>query len=218
MARGPTIPLAKPPKDAVEIFQRTPPWWARWVLALVAVDTMVTTSMMELTWFHWGTMEPKAKTSGEISNGDAEELEFVPRPYSLRSVACFMHFATGCGIAGALLATRSRIVRSIHLLHPLRRKGEPRHPRIYVSTASMPFGKGASWPMHSAALVADSHKLNMQLQTSSHGRWLIDPRGATVEGKPVPKDPIEAQRRFCEVWNRHGCISQSPNTGRKTRK
>lgn len=163
--------------------------------------------MMEFTWFHWGTMEPKAKSSTDISTGDSEELEFVPRPYAVRSVACFMHFATGCGVAGALLATRSRMIRSIHVLKAARTTPNSKpQSRILVETASMPLGKGAVWPLPPCKIVVGSNPAYLQLQTATHGRWAMNMRGPTLQGisGEQPKNAEEAQKMFLAAWRKFG--------------
>ncbi|KAF8220575.1 hypothetical protein L208DRAFT_1539037 [Tricholoma matsutake] len=38
------------------LFQRVPPWWARWSLGLIACDIFMTGSVIELTWNHWSTL------------------------------------------------------------------------------------------------------------------------------------------------------------------
>ena len=139
------------------------------------------TSAMELSWNHW-TVAPDHK---EDATNEIETLpepdERVLQPIWRRSAFCFVHFLSGCAVAGSILAARSRVVRSItvsqHSTKPMAGL------RLYLETAGHPLHHGHEIYFKRCTLLEMRNK-RLFFEVKDYGRWFLDLRGASATLSP----------------------------------
>lgn len=101
------------------------------------------------------------------------------QPVWKRSVFCLVHFMSGCVVAGSILATRSRVVRSITFSQPS--TNPTAGPRLYLETAGHPLNHGYEIYLKRCKLVQWKNR-QLSLEVKDHGRWLLNLPGASING------------------------------------
>ena len=220
--RRSSLPLAVVPipKKQVQftLFKKTPPWWARWALVLVTLDLMVafvfllwkkkknlrlslvihfySTAAIEVTW-NW----PVAPDHKKDVTNEKEMVSESNKPVSQkvwRSAFCLIHFMSGCAVAGSILAFRSRVVRSISVSQ--RSTNPTVGLRLYLETAGHPLHHGHEIFLKRCKLVESMNK-QLSIEVKDHGRWLLNLRGASINGAPATLSP---SLNFTILWWRLG--------------
>jgi len=181
--RRPSLPVVSIPRRVQPaLFKQNPPWWARWALVLVALDVMVATSAIELTWNCWTMPLDRQKDTSKGTEMPIPEFESdrpVLQPVWRRSLFCLVHFMSGCVVAGSILAGRSRVVRSITVSQ---RSTNPMVGlRLYLETAGHPLNHGYEIYLKRCKVVEWKNK-QLSLEVKDHGRWLLNLRGASING------------------------------------
>ncbi|KAF8814665.1 hypothetical protein BYT27DRAFT_7129537 [Phlegmacium glaucopus] len=188
--RRPSFPVVSIPKQTHPVlFKQNPPWWARWALVLVSLDVMVATSAIELTWNYW-SITPDTSAKGTETPNDhpvpssESDGQRVLQPVWRRGAFCLLHFMSGCVVAGSILAARSRVVRSITIpkLSTTTIGGPMVGPRLYLETAGHPLNHGYEIYLERCKLSESKNKQQLSFEVKDHGRWLLDLRGASING------------------------------------
>ena len=127
-------------------------------------------------------------------------LQIIPPGHVLvpawkRALSGSLFIISGIVVAANILATRSRIVRSISYF---RTPGMP--PSIYVQTASHPMRLGNSYAVKDCSL-APSSKDQLMLEIKDRGKWVLDMRGAKIANKLAPEDRTLARSTMLRTWN-----------------
>ena len=213
--RRPSLTIVPIPKQVQPpLFKKNPPWWARWALVLVAVDVMTASvfltskklcllipfysgSAMELTWNYWTVSPDRKKDATNKTGALSEPYKPVLQPVWMRSAFCLLHFMSGCAIAGYILAFRSRIVRSITV--PQRSTNPTVGLRLYLETAGHPPHHGHEINLKRCTLV-ESTKKQLFIEVNGHGRWLLNFRGASINGAPAALSPSLNYDSMLEAW------------------
>ncbi|KAF8155993.1 hypothetical protein B0H34DRAFT_715723 [Crassisporium funariophilum] len=194
--RSPKLPIVPvPTQSTAALYYRKAPWWARWALVLVALDVMAATSAMEITWNHWTVPSPTNSAREESTNDTADEV--ILQPLWKRGPACMLHFMSGCVVAGSILAFRSRVVRSVSIVQTS--KAANTAPRVYVQTASHPPNFGHEFPLRWCLLKKRSDA-QLIFDVQNQGRWLLDMRGASINGRPPSAAPEVARTSMLGAW------------------
>ena len=164
------------------------------------------TSAIELTWNNW-TVTPNHKKDATIETEMVSESdEPVLQPVWKRSAFCFIHFLSGCAVAGSILAFRSRVVRSISVsqisTNPMV------DLRLYLETAGHPHHHGHEVSFKRCTLVGSTNK-QLFIEVKDHGRWLLNLRGASINGAPAVLSPSLNYDSMIKAWQ---IIRQRSNT------
>lgn len=139
------------------------------------------TSTIEITW-NWPVAPNHKKDASNETEMVSESDTPVLQPVWRRSAFCFVQFMSGCAVAGNLLATRSRIVRSITVAQ---RSTNPMVGlRLYLETAGHPLHHGHEISLKQCQLVESVNK-QLSIEVNDHGRWLLNLRGASINGAPA---------------------------------
>ena len=174
------------------------------------------TSAIELTWNWTVAPDPKKDASNEtetLSESDKRVLQPVWR----RSVYCLIHFMSGCAVAGSILAARSRVVRSISVSQ---RSTNPMVGlRLYLETAGHPLHHGHDINLKRCSLVEPMNK-QLSLEVNDHGRWLLNLRGASINGAPATLSPSLNHDSIVKAWQiiRQRPSDTSPSTSKVPKK
>ena len=170
------------------------------------------TSAIELTWNHW-TVAPNHKKDATVETEMVSESdEPVLQPVWKRGGFCFIHFMSGCAVAGSILAFRSRIVRSITVSQIL--TNPTVDLRLYLETAGHPQHHGHEVPLKRCTLVGSTNK-QLSIEVKDHGRWLLNLRGASVNGAPAVLSPSLNHDSMIKAWQ---IIRQRSNSFSSTSK
>jgi hypothetical protein len=156
------------------------------------------TTGMEVTW-NW-KVAPNHKKDATIETEMASESdEPVLQPIWRRSAFCFVHFMSGCAVAGYILAYRSRIVRSITVS---KRSTNPKAGlRLYLETAGHPLHHGNEISLKRCTLVESMNK-QLSIEVEGHGRWFLDLRGASINGAPPVLSPSVNYDSIIKAWQK----------------
>lgn len=124
----------------------------------------------------------------------------------MRSAACLIHFLSGCAVAGSILATRSRVVRSMTVVsqHPT---NSTAGPRLYLETAGHPENYGYEIYLKRCKLVEWKNN-RLSLEVKGQGRWLLDMRGASINGASVYAAPSLSRDYMLRAWQ----MARQPDT------
>lgn len=118
-------------------------------------------------------------TNSSSEKVQAESKGPVMQPIWRRSAFCFLHFMSGCVVAGGILAARSRVVRSItvsqHSADPMVGR------RLYLETAGHPINHGYEIYLKRCKLMEWKNR-QLSFEVKDHGRWLLNLRGASING------------------------------------
>ena len=153
----------------------------------------------------------------EATNGTemvSESDEPVLQPVWLRSTFCFLHFMSGCAVAGSILATRSRVVRSITVSQ---RSTNPMVGlRLYLETANHPRCHGHEVFLKRCNLVELTNK-QLFIEVKGHGRWPLNLRGASINGAPATLSPSLNYDSMIKAWQliRQRSSNTLPSTSKK---
>ncbi|CAA7267278.1 unnamed protein product [Cyclocybe aegerita] len=200
-----------PTGNSVKIFEQKPPAWARWALALVAVDIMVSTSAVDIVWNTWGTPAPPSDDDPRPTNPENGD-EVVPpkmvlRPAWQRASTGVLFFISGFAVAGFVLAARSRLVNSLTYVRGPR-------PQIFLQTPNHHPNYGLQFALKDCSLIPGNSE-QMVLDTRTQGRWVLNVRGAILNGRPGPMEKERARSKLISTWKSiQG--STTPFTRRKT--
>ena len=141
------------------------------------------TSAVELTWNCW-TIPPDPNNKKDSLNGTETSVSSesdgpVMQPAWRRGAFCFIHFLSGCVVAGSILAARSRVVRSVTVSQ--RSKDPMVAPRLYLETASHPINHGYEIYLKRCKLIECKNR-QLSFEVKDHGRWLLNLPGASING------------------------------------
>ena len=140
------------------------------------------TSTIEITW-NWPVAPNHKKDASNETEMVSESDTPVLQPVWRRSAFCFVQFMSGCAVAGNLLATRSRIVRSITVAQ---RSTNPMVGlQLYLETASHPINHGHEIYLKRCKLIERKNRQLLSFEVKDHGKWLLDLRGASINGMPA---------------------------------
>ncbi|KAF9460726.1 hypothetical protein BDZ94DRAFT_1222620 [Collybia nuda] len=157
------------------LFQRLPPWWARWTLALIACDIFMTGSAIELTWNRWSEKVSEDEASLTSSG------EYTLRPVWQRLGLCTAHLGLGVGLAAALVVAQARFVRTLVVVPP-----SPgfNNRRVFVQCAHNLRRNGMTFPLNKCSLGEGRNETEMILRvTGEKGHWFIGLEDSIVNGQ-----------------------------------
>ncbi|KAM6502825.1 hypothetical protein JOM56_002802 [Amanita muscaria] len=187
------------------VFQRIPPWWARWTWALIACDLFMTGSAIELTWNHWSQLVSDLESISvkNKENKSASEDKHLPaeQPYTIRPTwqrfgLCAAHLTLGVGVAAALLVTQARFVRTVALLPPA---GAKQDRRVFVQCAHNWGNHGITFPLRRCSLEEGRNETEMILRVSGErGHWYVGLADAIIDGKPA--STLDARNTILQEW------------------
>ena len=200
-------------KTSPPLFQRVPPWWARWTLGLVACDIFLTFvhldiyiyiiylticpsgSAIELTWNHWSTLhashlENAPVGSRNVSSPAQSWDNYTLRPSWQRLVLCIAHLGFGAGLATALLVAQTRFIRTFAILPP----GNPTENRhVFIQCAHNFKNNGIAFPMSKCSLEEGRDNTEMIFRVAGkRGHWYIGLNGAVIHGRRLSIDKTRA--------------------------
>ncbi|KAF8891862.1 hypothetical protein BD779DRAFT_1513548 [Infundibulicybe gibba] len=162
------------------LFQRIPPWWARWTWGLIACDIFLTSSAIELTWNHWSTLVSDLERVSP-KPADAPQNAWIPRPAWQRFGLCAAHLGLGAGCAAALLVAQLRFVRTLAVLPPAGKEGR----QLFVQCAHNWRKNGTLFPLARCTLQEGRNETEMVLRVAGErGHWYVGLDDALVHGAP----------------------------------
>ncbi|TFK74683.1 hypothetical protein BDN72DRAFT_812623 [Pluteus cervinus] len=203
------------------LFQRVPPWWARWTWALIACDIFLTGSAIELTWNNWYKLvedfstPPNKKGSTSSSAVEAQPAaakNWEPRPTWQRAGLCLAHLGLGVGCAVALLVTQTRFVRTFAVLPPLTPsviKALTRIPhgtnkpegRVFIQCAHNWRKNGQFFPLSHCSLEQGRDPSEILLRVrDERGHWHIGLEDSVIHGGNVGRNTGKAQQAILSAW------------------
>ncbi|KAL0955738.1 hypothetical protein HGRIS_001954 [Hohenbuehelia grisea] len=189
------------------LFQKIPPWWARWALPLVVCDIFMTASSAELAWNHWTKLEePKQKRDAATS--PPNERHFVPRPLWQRLGLCLGTVGIGTAAAGALLIAQARYVRTFNIVSGLRQGATRRKPTrsVVIQGAHNWRNNGEAFPIDSCLIREGRDASEIILSVKGRrGHWHLGLEDAIVDGNK--RSLHDAQKIILDRWGaapRHG--------------
>lgn len=203
----------KPP-----LFRRTPPWWSRWALGLIAVDVLITGTATGFTWNYWAQRVPKKVSGSEQSASKDDqtaaptEMEWVLRPAWQRAGLCAGQFLFGVTFAGSLLGIRARFVRSLTIL-----PGRPVTPgpnlsaakipmdgrRVFIQTADNRDNFGVELPIRKGWLEEGRDRSEIIVQFGgAKGHWFVGLHDSFINGEKLSLE--DARSRFIKEWKAFG--------------
>jgi len=164
------------------LYSRKPPLWAQWAWTLVACDIFMTSTAVELTWYHW--TKPVQKNDSSESNTS----EFVLRPVWQRLGLSAFHMGVGVAAAVALIGSQTRVVRTICILPrqtSLSAKPSQTDTRdIFIQCAHHWRNRGRLFPMSSCRLDPGRDDSELILRVDGErGHWWIGLNRATMNGR-----------------------------------
>jgi hypothetical protein len=171
------------------------------------------TTAIEVTWDYWtiAAADHKKDETKMVSESDKPTSSLQP---VLRGAFCFIHFMSGCAVAGAILAARSRIVRSITVSQ---RSTNPMVGlRLYLETAGHPLHHGHEIFLKRCKLVESTNK-QLSIEVKDRGRWPLDLRGASINGGPATLSPSLNHDSMIKAWQiiRQRSSNTSPSSTSK---
>ena len=154
------------------------------------------TTAIEVSW-NWKVAPDHKEDATNETEIISESDKPVLQPVWRRSAFCFIHFMSGCAVAGSILAARSRVVRSITVSQ---RSTNPMVGlRLYLETASHPLHHGHEIFLKRCKLVESLNK-QLSIEVKDHGRWLLDLRGASINGAPATLSPSLNYDSMMKAW------------------
>jgi hypothetical protein len=139
----------------------------------------------------------------------------TPIPFWKRAAWTGFHVIGGCVAASLILATRSRLVRTITYLPPARKgsKGPKSPPRIHLETAAHPYGFGLEVPLQDCLLaVGREGDTSLKFKIKDQGHWIVSLVGAKINGQPVSHKPAEGREHILKSWKRVGELGTVPKS------
>jgi len=136
-------------------------------------------------------------------------------PFWKRAAWTGFHVIGGCVAASLILATRSRLVRTITYLPPARKgsKGPKSPPRIHMETAAHPYGFGLEALLQDCRLaVGREGDTSLKFKIKDQGHWIASLVGAKINGQPVSYKREEAREHILKSWKRIGELGTVPKT------
>jgi len=156
-------------------------------------------------------------TSANANAAVAESPDAPPTPKSIpfwkRAAWSGFHILGGCIAASLILATRSRIVRTVTYLPPARKgsKGPKSKPRIHLETAAHPYGLGLEVPLQDCLLgVGKEGDSKLKFIIKGQGHWIAPVMGAKINGELVPPTLVDAREHILKSWKRIGELGTVP--------
>ena len=134
-------------------------------------------------------------------------------PFWKRAAWSGFHVIGGCVAASLILATRSRLVRTVTYLPPARKgsKGPKTKPRIHLETASDPYGFGTEVPLQDCLLAMGKEgDWKLKFKIKDQGYWVAPVTGAKINGQPVPPKLEDARDHILSSWKRIGELGTVP--------
>ncbi|KAF8070385.1 hypothetical protein FPV67DRAFT_1017169 [Lyophyllum atratum] len=168
------------------LYQRHPPWWARWTWGLIACDIFLTGSAIELTYNHWSTLK-SSTTKGEDASAPHE---YVLRPSWQRVGLCTGHLVFGAGLAAALLVAQTRFVRTFAILPPSGSEGR----RVFIQCAHNFRKNGIVFPASKASLRDGRNTTEMIFRVDGErGHWYMGFEDSVIHGRRLPLHQARAE-------------------------
>jgi len=156
-------------------------------------------------------------SAGSSSNAVAATPDAPPTPKFIpfwkRAAWSGFHLIGGCVAAGLILATRSRLVRTVTYLPPARKgsKGPKSKPRIHLETASDPYGFGLEVPLQDCLLAMGKEgDWKLKFKIKDQGYWVAPVTRAKINGQPVPPKLEDARDHILSSWKRIGELGTVP--------
>lgn len=139
------------------------------------------------------------ETEDKPNTNKLSMLQIIPPGHVLvpawkRALSGSIFIFSGIIVAASILATRSRVVRSVSYFRP---PGMP--PSVYVQTASHSMKFGNSYAVKDCWL-SPSNADQLMLEIKDQGKWMLDMRGAKIANKPAPEDKILARSTMLRTW------------------
>ncbi|KAF8962558.1 hypothetical protein BDZ97DRAFT_1920373 [Flammula alnicola] len=210
------MPLVSVPPlstNTATLYHRRPPLWARWALVIVAVDVMVVsvTSVIEYTWDIAGLLrssnagainEPVQKDQKDPETKDSLPVQIAThmhmQPVWKKTLFSCLHLAAGVAVAGAVLANRARLLRTVTFTKRDSKTKTP--PLIYVQAASHPVGLGFAFPIRDCYLASGATS-QMVLQVDELGGWMLNLGGSVINGQKMKAKEYEGARsNMIRLW------------------
>ena len=203
--RIPWVEVPRPGPKTTVLYQRTPPWWARWAHLIIAVDVMLMfvsyssccmhfltsvyrTSIVEYTWDFGGYF--REVRAVETSEKDPEEKESLPfqiiENIQEKSAAKKIFFSgfyvlSGVIFGAGILASRSRILRKVTAY-----KAGPRgDTTFYLQTAAHPRNIGHPFPSYACSLKLGDMPSRLLVVVQGYGGWTMLTQGANVPSQSL---------------------------------
>ncbi|KAF8622948.1 hypothetical protein AX15_006623 [Amanita polypyramis BW_CC] len=190
--------------QSIPVFQRIPPWWARWTWALIACDMFMTCSAIDLTWNHWSqlvsdlekiSVKNKERPGDGLQASAAPQEHYETRPVWQRLGLCASHLVLGAGVAVALLVTQARFVRTVAVIPPT----VPKERRVFIQCAHNWRNHGTTFPLGQCSLEEGRNETEMILRVlGERGHWYVGLTNAIIHGQPVSM--LEARNAILEEW------------------
>lgn len=179
------------------LFQRVPPWWARWSLGLIACDIFMTGSVIELTWNHWSTLvsdlENASVKSRDVSLSSSTPNDYSLRPNWQRLALCIAHLGFGAALAAALLVAQTRFVRTFAILPPVRNNSSAEGRRVFIQCAHNFRKNGTVFPLNKCSLQEGRDHTEMIFRVAGkRGHWYIGLNDAVIHGRRSSVDNARA--------------------------
>jgi len=208
------------PEDV--LYDRSPPWYIRWMWVLIGVDVLWTGNLADLIWEHW-TYKPNdppgTQLPPEIKPPPVAELGvgYIPRPAWQRAGLCGIIIAGGSIAAFALISARVRAVTRLVALPSLGApKGAFREVRIETA-------RGRRYDVilekKACALSRTKDDSEIILQTgvvnrpNARSQYWLGLVGANVQGRKGIDGP-EVQRWFHAAWHGESPHPENEHPGR----
>jgi hypothetical protein len=165
-------------------------------LRLCLLIRFYSATAIEVTW-NWKVAPDHKKDATNEIETLSESDKPILQPVWKRSPFCLIHFMSGCAVAGSILAARSRFVRSITVSQ---RSTNPMVGlRLYLETAGHPLHHGHEIYLKRCKLVESINK-QLSFEVKDHGRWLLDLRGASINGAPATLSPSLNYDSMMKAW------------------
>lgn len=171
---------------------------------------------MEIIW-NWTVAPDHKKDATNETEMVSESDKPILQPVWKRSAFCFIHFMSGCAVAGSILAMRSRVIRSISVSQ---RSTNPMvGPRLYLETAGHLLHHGHEISLKRCSLVESRNK-QLSIEVNDYGRWLLDLRGASIDGAPATLSPSLNYDSMIKAWQiiRQRSSNTFPSTSKSSSK
>ncbi|KJA25453.1 hypothetical protein HYPSUDRAFT_64662 [Hypholoma sublateritium FD-334 SS-4] len=204
--RLPWVEVPKPGPRTTVLYQRSPPWWAKWAHAIIAVDVMLMTSIVEYTWDFGGFF--RQARDDETSEKEPAETESLPlkiigniQEKSAAKKVFFSGFYVLSGVifGAGILASRSRILRKVTAY-----KAGPRgETTLYLQTAAHPRNIGHPFPSYACSLKNGDMPSRLLVVVQGHGGWTMLVNGANVPNQN-PKIGENPRHAVIRAWRDGG--------------
>ncbi|KAF5311013.1 hypothetical protein D9619_007899 [Psilocybe cf. subviscida] len=215
LLEGRKLPIVPVPKDAITLYSRPTPLFARLAYIIIAIDVMAVSSVVEYTWGIGDKAyalikgprpmpeQPAAADPDSIvaKTGDTLQHQSLQKKILFSGMFVF----SGALFAAGILGNRARILTALqYVAHP---KGNVNNA-IYLRASSHPEGYALRFPIKKSALAESRAVTNSQVytvQVEGHGAWAMDLVGAEVLGKStVGMTPTEAITSLRPTWRKIG--------------